>query len=645
MNSMRPPAAAVECEHLQPYVEERCFPEGTTIFRAGSPGDGCYVIDYGEVRLEVEQPEADTDGVLGYLGPGSFLGELSLLDALPRSASAIAHTDVRARWLSTHALQRLCAEQPALGLAILTHLGQDIAGKLRATNRRVAPALAVSQPDEEVELLISRAVSAQRAFASWPEERVDALLLAIAQTIAEHAEELAVATVAEAGVGNVADKAVKNRFASLEVYRSLAGRCAAGVIRVDRERQVAEVASPVGVVLGLIPMTNPVATLVFKTLIALKGRNALVLSCHRRAHGVCSQAGALIQKVLRRHGAPPELVQWVQRRSSRAKTTQLMQHRDVDFVLATGGASLVQAAYSSGTPAIGVGPGNAPAYVCADAAVEAAARHIVASKSFDHGIICGSEHHLVVDAPARDALVAALETNGAAVLSPAEVAGAEAVLYDAATGRLRSELVGKAASIIARCFDIHRPWPIRLLVFPLGQEAIAGVFGGEKLAPILSLFTVADEAEGLAVCRALLRRGGLGHTAIIHSGDQERVARFSLAVEASRILVNGPGAQGCIGSGNGLTPSLTLGCGTFGGTSTTDNVTYTHLLNIKRIAYPHTSRVEREERPAPIGAADQRLRPMDRAQVVHPAMPQSLAPLAAPYLYPASCPSPVPMEY
>ncbi|NTU83832.1 MAG: aldehyde dehydrogenase family protein [Chloroflexales bacterium] len=460
--------------------------------------------------------------------------------------------------------------------------------------------------DDEVDQVVAQAERAQRAFGPWPEARVDALLHDIATTIAAHADELAVATVVETGIGNAEDKTLKNRFASLAVYQSLAGQPAAGVIRADPTRQVAEIASPVGVVLGLIPRTSPVATLVFKTLIALKGRNALVLSCHHRAQGVGERAGTLIQAALRRHGAPPALVQWVRQRTSRATTLQLMRHRDVGFILATGGVSLVRAAYSSGTPAIGVGPGNAPAYVCADADVEAATQHIVASKTFDHGLICGAEQHLVVDSAVRDRLMAALEMEGAAVLTLEEARGAEARLCDSTMGRLRGELVGQAAGLLAEQLGIRRPWPVHLIVIPVDVAAIAGALGGEKLAPVLSFFTVAGEREGLAVCQALLHREGRGHTAIIHSGDPARVAQFGQALEASRILVNGPGAQGCIGMGNGLVPSLTLGCGTFGGTSTTDNVSYTHLLNIKRVAYHQQPLAHPVEYQRTHGESDQR---------------------------------------
>jgi acyl-CoA reductase-like NAD-dependent aldehyde dehydrogenase len=262
-----------------------------------------------------------------------------------------------------------------------------------------------------------------------------------------------------------------------------------------------------------------------------------------------------------------------------------MRHNDVTFILATGGANMVKAAYSSGTPAIGVGQGNAPAWICADADVDAAARLVVQSKSFDNGVICGSEQHLVVDRAVRQAFVAALEAQGAAVLTEDEARRFTARAFDRASGKIRRELIGQSAQRIADIMEIDRNWLIRLIVVRVGFDALDGSYGREKLAPVLSLFTVRDAEEGLTICQRLLANEERGHTAIIHTRNQELIEHFSAAIAASRILVNAPGAHGCIGLGNGLTPSLTLGCGTFGGTSTTDNVSYTHLLNIKRVVY------------------------------------------------------------
>jgi acetaldehyde dehydrogenase / alcohol dehydrogenase len=347
-----------------------------------------------------------------------------------------------------------------------------------------------------------------------------------------------------------------------------------------------EIAEPMGVIVGLIPVTNPVATLVFKALICIKARDALIVSCHRDAAGVGATTADLLRRVLARHGASADLVQSAPPGPTRQVTAALMRHPGVAMILATGGTAMVKAAYSSGTPAIGVGPGNAPAWVCADADVEAAAQMVVASKAFDHGIICGSENNLIVDRSVRDAFTAALRGAGAAVLGPAERDRLARAAFNGREGRLRRAVRGQAATAIAAQAGITVPAGTRLLVAPLPRQAVPGPYGREKLAPLLSLFTADGEDDGLRLCRQILGNGGAGHTAIIHTRSQQLPLSFARQMPVSRILVNGPGAHGCIGLGTALTPSLTLGCGTQGRTSTTDNVTYTNLVNIKRVAYP-----------------------------------------------------------
>ena len=339
-----------------------------------------------------------------------------------------------------------------------------------------------------------------------------------------------------------------------------------------------------GVVLGLIPVTNPVSTIVFKVLITLKARNAVILSCHRDALGVGCKACDIMRDVLERHGALGDLVQTVRQRSSRQKTMMFMHHPDVKLILATGGTSMVKAAYSSGTPAIGVGPGNAPVLICIDADLSKAAQAVIQSKSFDNGVICGSENNLVVVAPVRDEFIKMLERHGAIVLRPDEKNRLTAQVFDADSLSLKKSIVGKSARFIADSVAIRPDKAIRLIVVPVTQDELQGPYGHEKLAPILSLCTVNDEVEGLQVCRQILFNQGHGHTAVIYTENQELMKQFGCEVPASRILVNAAAAQGCIGIGTGLTPSFTLGCGTFGGNSTTDNVGYTHVINIKRLA-------------------------------------------------------------
>ena len=568
---------------LGPYLERRRYARGEPILAQGTSGTECYLIAEGEVRLEVERPDFDSDGVIAYLGPGMLCGEFSLLDGRPRSASAYANTEVTALALSEASLGRLCRDDPPTGLAVLRALGRDAAAKARETRRHLEEYVFAADIDPAVDAAVARAVAAQVVLAGWPEARVEALLDAIAGAVAGQAEELAAATVAETGIGKVADNTFKIRFASLVVIRALQGRPGIGP-RPPDDRGVTEIASPMGVVLGRLPMTNPVATLVFKTLICLKARNALIVSHHPAAAGVGARTVALVAGVLAEHQAPVDLLQSVER-ASRTRTAMFMRHPQVSLILATGGTAMVRAAYSSGTPAIGVGSGNVPALVCADADPVAAAAAVVESKAFDHGIICGSEDNLVVEANVAGPFQAALERAGAAVCTPEETARVAAAAFDP-DGHLRREVLGQPASAIADAAGVQRDGPVRVLVLPLSMDQLDGPLGREKLAPLLSLFTVDGTRQGVEVCKRLLANQGAGHTAVIHTGDQALQQRFAEEVPASRVLVNGPATHGCIGVGNGLTPSLTLGCGTFGGNSTTDNVTYTNLLNVKRLARP-----------------------------------------------------------
>jgi acetaldehyde dehydrogenase/alcohol dehydrogenase len=246
---------------------------------------------------------------------------------------------------------------------------------------------------------------------------------------------------------------------------------------------------------------------------------------------------------------------------------------------------MVRAAYSSGTPAIGVGPANTPTLICADADPDQVAQAVVMSKSFDNGLICGAEHNLIVERPLREPLIEALERAGAAVLTPEETARAMAAAIDPATGTWRPQIIGQDAQRIAGLVGITRPHPIRVVVAPTDDASPTNPLAGEKIFPVLSLFTVATADDGIALARRLLEFHGAGHTAGIHTRDQAVIERFGRAIPAGRILVNSPSVQGVVGLTSGLEPSFTLGCGTFGGNSTTDNVTYRNLLNIKRVAH------------------------------------------------------------
>jgi acetaldehyde dehydrogenase/alcohol dehydrogenase len=498
----------VVLDHFEPMQ----FSAGSCIFRKGAGADGCYFIEAGDVRVELGGQHVDTEGVLGYATAGETLGELALLDGLPRSASAFADTDVRAQFLSIAAVEQLCIQQPRIGVAVLQALGRVASLKVRQITERFAESIIADAPDPEVDRIVAKAADAGREFENWSEARVDGLLADLANAVASQAEPLARATVQETKIGNVDDKVTKNLHASLGVYHSLAGKVGAGIVVTRSDRLITEIASPAGVVFALVPVTNPVATAVFKTLIALKVRCPLILSFHRGCLRVGNAVCELMKSVLEQNRAPPDLLQWVRSRSSRHKTMRFMTHRDVSLILATGGAAMVEAAYSSGTPALGVGPGNCPAYIAADAEIDAAARAIVLSKPYDNGLICGAEHNLVVDASLREAFMTALERHGAAVLGTEETTRFISLTVEPSGRRFDPRIIGQAAQTIAGLVGIKREYPIKLIVVPSQLDAVEqfSALAGEKLAPVLSLFSVGTEEEALALCRRVLTFQGAG---------------------------------------------------------------------------------------------------------------------------------------
>lgn len=432
-----------------------------------------------------------------------------------------------------------------------------------------------------VDTMIARSVAAQDSIQPLTEDLIDSMISDIADAVNRESWELAQAAIEETGMGVLGHRVQKIMLGTMEVAASLVGQAGSGALQIESPL-VDAMSVPMGVVLGLIPVTNPVETLVFKTLIALKSRNAIVLSSHRKARNASTRTVAIIRAVLNRYQVDPDLVQIPSLAPRRELTSLLMSHPDVAFILATGGPGMVRSAYRSGTPSIGVGKGNAPVWICDDADVDIVARQVVDSKSFDNGIVCGSENNLIADSAVYSDLTRALEMEGAAVLEAGEVIRLNSAIL--LNGRLNGDWMGKSASAICQHAGIHRSHVIRLIVVPQSVFDQASPWLCEKLAPIVSLLRTSSEAEALSLARRILALEGRGHTAIVHTEDSSRVERFAKACDVCRVLVNSPGTQGCIGACNGLELSWTLGCGTAGGSSTSDNVTYRHLQNTKRIA-------------------------------------------------------------
>ena len=444
--------------------------------------------------------------------------------------------------------------------------------------------------------LARRARQAQVRLAELTQEQIDAIVDRMAAVAAEQAESLAALAVKETAYGVVADKVQKNLFAAQKVHAFIRPMKTVGVIRRLTDARVVEIAEPFGVVAAVVPSTNPTATAIYKILIAIKARCAIVLSPHPAAVGCITRTAELMEHAARAAGAPDGAITWMSTVTLEG-TQALMQHRDVAVILATGGMGLVRAAYSAGKPAYGVGPGNAPAYIERTADVPKAVRDIVTGKTFDNGLLCSSENSVVVDQAIAEQVRREFESQGGYFMSPAENEAVATVLVTAQ--RLPNpSLVGRPATEIAEKSGVRVPAETRVLMAPLEGVGRDYPLSIEKLCPVLSFYVVDDWRAGCERCKEILRYGGMGHTMSIHSRNDAVILEFGLKKPAFRIVVNTPATHGSIGLTTGLDPSMTLGCGGYGGNITSDNISPRHLLNIKRLAYEVTP-VTRSQATAP----------------------------------------------
>ena len=435
----------------------------------------------------------------------------------------------------------------------------------------------------EARALARKAKQAAVALAEFSQERIDAIVDALAEAAAAQAEVFARHAVAETGYGNVADKIQKNLFASRRVHAYIKPMKTVGVVARHEDRRVVEIAEPFGVVAAVVPSTNPTSTTIYKVLIALKARCSIVISPHPAAVQCITAVAEVMDRAARAAGAPEGAINWMTTVSLEG-TQELMKQRDVAVILATGGMGLVRAAYSAGKPAYGVGPGNAPAFIERTADVRKAVRDIIAGKTFDNGVLCSSENSVVVDQPVADQVRREFEANGGYFLSKKEMDALAKALVTAQ--RLPNPaLVGKAATVIAEACGLTVPPDTRVLIAPLEGVGRDFPLSIEKLCPVLSYYVVKDWHEGCERCKQILRYGGMGHTMSIHSTNDAIILEFGLKKPAFRIVVNTPTTHGSIGLTTGLAPAFTLGCGGWGGNITSDNISPLHLLNIKRLAY------------------------------------------------------------
>lgn len=437
---------------------------------------------------------------------------------------------------------------------------------------------------ETADRLVSQAREAAAIFTQYGQAEVDRIVDAAARAGAARRIELARMAVEETGMGVFEDKVIKNLFATEYVYDDIRDVKTVGLVRDCPETGVMEFAEPLGVVLAVIPVTNPTSTTMFKSLISLKTRNAVIVSPSRNALGCTLEAAKTMYDAALRAGAPDYVIRCVTE-PSRELTHALMSHPEVSLILATGGMGLVQAAYSSGTPAIGVGPGNVPVYIHASADVNTAVNDVLMSKTFDNGVICASEQAVVVDEKIQEPITRRFQSQGAYFLEPDQIARVEAIAIDRKKKSMSPKVVGQSARRIAELAGITVPEGTRALVARLKGVGEDHPLSREKLCPILGFYTVRTLEEGVNLCTDLMHFGGLGHTAVIFSQDAGAIRKFGETINAGRIIVNSPSSQGAIGGlYNRNHPSLTLGCGAGGQNITTDNVTVSHLLNLKRVS-------------------------------------------------------------
>lgn len=435
---------------------------------------------------------------------------------------------------------------------------------------------------QQVRDLARKAKAAQKLFSTFTEDMVDKILRNMVKKASLNAQRLAEMAVDETGFGKASDKAIKNKFASLELYKYIKNMKTIGIIKEDKDKGIIEIAEPVGVLMGIIPSTNPTSTIIYKSIIALKSRNGIVFSPHPSALKCSYEAARLMNEAAVEAGAPEGIIGCISKPSMEA-TSELMKTPEIAMIIATGGSAMVKSAYSSGKPALGVGPGNVPAFIEKTADIKKAVGNIIASKNFDYGTICASEQTVIVEEQIKDRVMDEFKKQGAYFMNDDEIKVLGQALFTNGHA-MNSKFVGRSPEEIAKKTGLKIPEGTTVLI---GEQKGVGKdfpLSYEKLTTVLGFYTVKGWEEACDLCIRLINNGGVGHSLSIHTEDRDMVLKFA-AKPVFRILVNTPSSLGAVGAVTSLAPSFTLGCGTWGGSSTSDNVTPMHLINIKRVAY------------------------------------------------------------
>ena len=448
---------------------------------------------------------------------------------------------------------------------------------------------------QQARTMVEAAYNAQKVWAKASQEQVDRVCAAMGDAAFQAAERLGRMASEETGYGVPEHKKLKNEFASRHVWDSIKNVKTVGVVRHDPQTRVYEIAWPMGVVAALTPSTNPTSTTINKILISVKARNGVVVAPHPSAVNCCVETAKLMAQAALQAGAPEGLIHCMSH-VSLPGTNELMSHRHTAVILATGGSPMVRAAHSQGKPAYGVGPGNVPAYVDRSADLEKAARYIVASKAFDHSVICSTEQAAVVDRPVAARLQQLMENEGAYFMDERQAQALREMLFHP-DGGINIASVGKSPQVLAGMAGISVPGNARILVAKLRKVGREEPLSREKLTTVLGWYEVGGWEMGCERCIELIHFGGRGHSLIIHATDEKVIMAFGLEKPVFRIGVNTMGTLGTIGLTTKVMPSMTLGSGGIGGSITGDNITVYHLFNIKRLAYETVAPPEAALRP------------------------------------------------
>ena len=495
---------------------------------------------------------------------------------------------------------------------------------------------------QEVRTKVELAYAAWQKYRRFTQEQVDSIVEAMAAAARVHARRVAEIAVEETGYGNAPDKLAKNLLAADLLPRTIRGMKTIGVIREIPDQKVVEIASPMGVVAAILPTTNPTSTAIYKIIIALKSGNAIVVSPHPRAKRCTCEIVAVMTEAAVRAGAPEGVIQCIGEPSLEA-TNALMKHKRTGVILSTGGSGIVRAAYSSGKPAFGVGPGNVPVLIDTSADIARAVHGVVQGKTFDYGTICSSEQTIVAERSLRDRIIAELKVRHAFLCTPEQAKALARVLLTPQF-TVTADCVGQAAPVIARKAGIEVPPDTSVLVAEIAGVGKEHPLSAEKLSPVLSLLFVDNFEAAILACQAILRFGGLGHTCAIYGTDDAKIREYAMRMPAFRVLANTPTPQGATGITTNVFPAMTLGCGAVAGNITSDNIGPLHLINMKRLAYyvrsaeeafpgmsdPGDSMAGPIDREKIVSAVERYLQKRGIAATIAPAPPPQSSPAAAP---------------